>query len=273
MDVTPRYLGGDSFLGRRDPRVLMLVPVFYLVGVARIDDVRVILACALVALAYYHAARIPWREVRANWIFILAIVTITVLLNSVFTDAMQIEATKTAEPLFTMPLTDNAVSAATLSYSATLLIRFLALAMVSFPIAFCVAPGDLGVTFARLKVSQRLAFGVDLTFRFLPSTAAGMQEIIDAQRVRGYDHPRTSNPVKRLRSLKPIVIPLTVNALIDAEDTSNAMDLRGFGAKHRTWMRELAFDRTDYLVLAFFAALTVALLSYKIFGSDVVWVP
>jgi energy-coupling factor transport system permease protein len=144
---------------------------------------------------------------------------------------------------------------------------------VGFPVAFCVAPGDLGVTFARLGLSQRLAYGVDLTFRFLPSTASSMQEIIAAQRLRGYDHPRTRNPIRRLKSLKPVVIPLTVNALIDAEDTSNAMDLRAFGAKHRTWMRTLAFDRTDHLVLAGFAALAAAMLAYKILGVDAVWVP
>ncbi|MBB3726424.1 energy-coupling factor transport system permease protein [Nonomuraea dietziae] len=253
--------------------MLLLVPVFYLVAVARLSDLRVILLCGLVALAYYLSAGIPWRAVRANWAFVLTLMTITVVVNSVFTDALQIEAAAEAPTLFSMPVTGNAVSTATLSYSATLLVRFVSLAMMGFPVAFCIAPGDLGVTFARLRVSQRLAFGVDLTFRFLPSTAARMQEIVDAQRVRGYNHPRTSNPVRRLKSLKPIVIPLTVNSLIDAEDTSNAMDLRGFGAKHRTWMRELAFDRTDYLVLSGFAALAAALLAFKIFGSDVVWVP
>ncbi|MEU6998597.1 energy-coupling factor transporter transmembrane component T [Nonomuraea sp. NPDC046570] len=273
MDVTPRYLGGDSFLGRRDPRVLLLVPVLYLVAVARIDDVRMMLGCALLALTYYLSAGIPWREVRANWAFVLTLMTITVGVNSVFTDALQIETTAEAPPLFDMPLTGNPVSVATLSYSGTLLLRFVSMAMMGFPVAFCIAPGDLGITFARLGVSQRLAYGVDLTFRFLPSTAASMQEIIDAQRVRGYDHPRTGNPVRRLKSLKPVVIPLTVNSLIDAEDTSNAMDLRAFGAKHRTWMRELAFGRTDYLLLAGFAALAAALVTYKILGADVVWVP
>ncbi|WP_157245829.1 energy-coupling factor transporter transmembrane component T family protein [Nonomuraea typhae] len=273
MDVTPRYLGGSSFLGRRDPRVLLLVPVCFLVAVARVADLRLMVLCALVALAYYCAAGIPWHEVRANWAFALTLVTLTVLANSVFTNAMQIEATRKAEPLFAMPLTGNPVSMATLSYSLTVFLRFIAMVMVGFPVAYCIAPGDLGVTFARLKVSQRLAFGVDLTFRFLPSTVATMQEIIDAQRVRGYTHPRTNNPIKRLKSLKPIVIPLTVNSLIDAEDTSNAMDLRGFGAKHRTWMRELVFDRADYLLLGGFAAFAVALLAYKVLGTDVVWVP
>ncbi|MFI6292420.1 energy-coupling factor transporter transmembrane component T family protein [Nonomuraea sp. NPDC050790] len=273
MDVTPRYLGGESFLGRRDPRVLLLVPVCFLVAVARVSDLRLMLVCALVALAYYRAAGIPWHAVRANWAFVLTLMTLTVLVNSVFTDALQIEATRQAPPLFDMPITGNPVSVATLSYSTTLLLRFVAMAMVGFPVAFCIAPGDLGVSFARLRVSQRLAYGVDLTFRFLPSTAATMQQIIDAQRVRGYTHPRTNNPIKRLISLKPVVIPLTVNSLIDAEDTSNAMDLRGFGAKHRTWMRELTFDRADYLLLGAFAAFALALLAYKILGTDVVWVP
>ena len=273
MDVTPRYLGGDSFLGHRDPRVLLLVPVLYLVAVARISDLRLMLVCTLVALTYYLSGGIPWREVRANWALVLTLMTFTVVVNSLFTNALQLETTGTATPLFTMPLTGNPVSVATLSYSATLLLRFLSTAMIGFPVAFCVAPGDLGITFARLGVSQRLAYGVDLTFRFLPSTAASMQEIIDAQRVRGYDHPRTNNPIRRLKSLKPIVIPLTVNSLIDAEDTSNAMDLRAFGAKRRTWMRELAYGRLDYLLLAAFAVLAVAMNVFKSTGADAVWVP
>lgn len=273
MDVTPRYLGGDSFLGRRDPRVLLLVPVLFLVAVARLSDLRLMALCALVALTYYLAAGIPWAEVRANWTVALSAMTLIVLVNSVFTNALQIEASAGSPTLFSMPLTGNPVSVATLSSSLTLFLRFVSMAMMGFPVAFCIAPGDLGVTVARLGVSQRMAYGVDLTFRFLPSTLVTMQEIVDAQRVRGYSHPRTNNPIKRLISLKPVVIPLTVNSLIDAEDTSNAMDLRGFGAKHRTWMRELAFDRADRLLLAGSAAFAAALLSYKIFGTDVVWVP
>ena len=264
MDVTPRYLGAGSFLGRRDPRVLLLVPVLYLAAVARVDDLRVMLGCGLVALIYYRAAALPWRQVRANWAFVLAFTTIAVTVNSVFTGAMTVAAT--GEPLFTVPLTGTVVTTATLSYSATLLVRFITIAMVGFPVAFCIAPTDLGVAFARLGLSQRLAYAVELTFRFVPSVVASMRETIDAQRVRGYDHPRTRNPVRRLIALKPVVIPLTVNTLLDAEDTANAMDLRGFGAKRRTWLRELSFGRTDYLVLALFAALAVGMNAAKFAG-------
>ncbi|MEV4181529.1 energy-coupling factor transporter transmembrane component T [Streptosporangium canum] len=272
MDVTPRYLGAGSFLARRDPRVLLLVPVLYFVAVANVADLRGMLVCAAIALVYYRAAGIPWRGVRANWVFMLTFTTLLVVVNSVFTAAdTRVGA---GEALFAIPLTGTEVTWATLSYASTLLIRYASLAMVSFPVAFAIAPSDLGVALARLRLSQRLAYGVDLTFRFLPSTVAALRETIDAQRVRGYEHSRSRNPFRKLASLKPVVVPVTVNALIDAEDTANAMDLRGFGAKHRTWMRELAFGRTDYLVMGGFLALAAVMTAAKFFGPfGEVWAP
>ncbi|WP_214410682.1 energy-coupling factor transporter transmembrane component T family protein [Sphaerisporangium fuscum] len=273
MDVTPRYLGAGSFLSRRDPRVLLLVPVLYLVAVAGVADLRGVLVCAVAALVYYRAAGIPWRAVRANWAFMLVFTAVLVVVNSILTSA-DVPPSSDTEVLFTIPVPHTEVTRVMLSYAATVFLRYVTLAMVSFPVAFNVAPSDLGVAFARLGLSQRLAYGVDLTFRFLPSTWASLQETIDAQRIRGYEHSRTRNPVKKLLSLRPVVVPVTVNALIDAEDTVNAMDLRGFGGRHRTWMREPAFDRTDYLILAGFAAVAVAMVAAKILGlTQDVWAP
>jgi energy-coupling factor transport system permease protein len=201
----------------------------------------------------------------------LVFTTVLVVVNAILTGA---ETRAGGEVLFTVPATGTEVTPVTLSYAATLLVRYVSLAMVGFPVAFNIAPSDLGPAFARLGLSQRLSYGVDLTFRFLPSTWAALHATIDAQRLRGYEHSRSRNPFRRLLSLRPVVIPLTVNALMDAEDTANAMDLRGFGAKHRTWMRELAFDRTDYLVLAGFTVFAGLMVAAKITGlTGSVWVP
>jgi energy-coupling factor transport system permease protein len=273
VDVTPRYLGAGSFLSRRDPRVLLLVPVLYLVAVAGIVDLRGVLVCTAVALVYYRAAGIPWRGVRANWAFMLIFTTVLVVLNSILTSADTRSGSGT-EVLFTVPVTQTAITWTTLSYAFTILVRYVSLAMVGFPVAFNIAPSDLGVAFARLGLSQRLAYGVDLTFRFLPSTWASLHETVDAQRLRGYEHSRSRNPVRRLLTMRPVVVPVTVNALIDAEDTVNAMDLRGFGGRHRTWMRELAFDRVDYLILGGFTLVAVVMVTAKLLGlTGTVWVP
>ena len=273
MDVTPRYLGAGSFLSRRDPRVLLLVPVLSVGAVAGGDDLRAVLACTAVALLYYRAAGIPWRGVRANWAFMVAVSTLIVVVSSVLTSSVS-HGSQDAEVLFAVPLTHAPITWARLSFAATILVRYIALSMVSFPVAFNIAPSDFGVAFVRLGLSQRLAYGIDLTSRFLPSTCASFHETVDAQRIRGYERSRSRNPLRRLISLRPVVIPLTINALIDAEDTVNAMDLRGFGDRHRTWMHELAFDRTDLLILAGFAAMAVAMVVAKILGlTGSVWIP
>jgi len=153
------------------------------------------------------------------------------------------------------------VSSESLSYGATQLLRFVTFIAVGFPLAYAIAPADLGVALARLGIPGKFAFGVDLTWRFMPSLAADLQETVDAQRVRGYDWDRGGGPIARLRRSIPLVVPLTMNAIVGAEDTIDAMDLRGFGTAKRTWFRHLAFDRADRLVLlatfAIFVTITV----------------
>jgi energy-coupling factor transport system permease protein len=70
------------------------------------------------------------------------------------------------------------------------------------------------------------------------------------------------------------MVPTVINAIAGAEDTIDAMDLRGFGTSRRTWLRHLVYGRTDLLVIAFFAALLVAATIGGFFGtSDELWTP
>jgi len=66
---------------------------------------------------------------------------------------------------------------------------------------------------------------------------------------------------------------VTINAIVGAEDTIDAMDLRGFGTQRRTWLRQLALDVTDRLVLAGFALLLVATTALSFLGFTQLWVP
>ncbi len=72
----------------------------------------------------------------------------------------------------------------------------------------------------------------------------------------------------------PILTPLTMNAISGAEDTIDAMDLRGFGTGRRTWLRELRFNRVDRMIIAGFAAVAVgATLANLLLGTGAIWVP
>ena len=145
---------------------------------------------------------------------------------------------------------------------------------VGFPIAFAIAPGDIGPAFARLGVPYKFAYGMELTFRFVPSLGADMRTTIDAQRLRGFEwEKRGRGPVGRLTRTIPLLTPVTMNAIVGAEDTIDAMDLRAFGTQRRTWARELAFDQTDWLVLSGFAGLLVVVTALSFAGLTALWVP
>ncbi|POH62262.1 hypothetical protein C3B61_15355 [Cryobacterium zongtaii] len=257
MEVSPRYLAGRSFLGRRDPRVLIGVPALTVVVAAQVEDLRVMAALVVIAFAYYASARIPLREVRSNWTFVLVFVLIMAGINGIIVGAQASATSDDNATLATIPLIGVPVTIGSISYATNLTLRFLAIAATGFPLAFSIRPGDLAVAFARLGLPSRFAYGIDLTFKFLPSTAASLAETIAAQRLRGYEPPPTHNPIKKVLQLRPLMVPVTVNSFIDAEDVVDALDLRGFGTQKRTWLRQLRFGAVDYLVVGFFLLLAL----------------
>jgi energy-coupling factor transport system permease protein len=274
VNVTPRYLGRGSWLARRDPRVLVLVVVCFIFTVVQVWDGRIVLGLLIVAMAYYRSAGIPFRAVRSNWIFAISFVTLLVVVNSVIT-GQRVTGVGVLHVYFHIPVLGTPVSAESMTYAASQWMRFLAMVAVGFPLAFCMAPANLGATFARLGIPEKFAFGLDLTFRFIPSLAVDYQQTIDAQRVRGYDPTAGSGSViARLRQMIPVLTPLTISAIAGAEDTIDAMDLRGFGTGRRTWLQELRFDRIDLAFIGFFVALLIAVTLAGFFtSSSRIWVP
>ena len=184
--------------------------------------------------------------------FIGLLVFVNMLFAGGDVQALPVEET---DVLFYLPILGTPISAQSISLALTQLTRYLTMATIGFPIAFAIAPSDFGVAFHRLGVPEKFAFGIDLTFRFLPSLAADFQTTVDAQRIRGFDWSAGATGfLGRVRRSTPVIVPTVVNAIAGAEDTIDAMDLRGFGTGRRIWLRHLVYDRTDLLVIAFFAA-------------------
>ncbi|HEX2220971.1 MAG TPA: energy-coupling factor transporter transmembrane component T [Candidatus Limnocylindria bacterium] len=273
--VTPRYLGRGSWLARRDPRLLVISLALFVLAVVQVWDLRILALLGLVAYLYYRSARIPFREVRGNWAYVLFFVTFIIVVNTILTGGeLRGYTDEQLHVYFRLPLLGTPISAESLTYAAAQYMRFIPMAAMGFPIAFAVAPADIGPAFARLGVPDRFAYALDLTYRFVPSLAADMRTTIDAQRVRGYDWEREGRgPVGKVKRVAPLMVPVTVNAIVGAEDTIDAMDLRAFGTGPRTWLRHLAFDATDRLVLAGFAVLLGIVTVLSQTGHTELWVP
>lgn len=248
------YLGRGSWLARRDPRVLILAPLLVVLGASQLRDVRQLAVVLILAIAYYAAAGIPWGSVRTQWTYLVVVIGVFAVFNALITGGQSGSfAGGPTHVILTIPPFGAELTVEGISLGASQLVRYMAFAAVGFPVAYAVAPGDLGPALRSLGIGDRIAVMVDLTIRFIPTLAAEVDETVDAQRVRGYDPAaRTGGLISRLRRAAPILVPVTVGSIAGAEDTIDAMDLRAFGVQRRTWLRELRFDRADWTLLGLF---------------------
>lgn len=264
------YLGRGSWLARRDPRVPILGGALFVIGIIQIRDMRHLALVLVLALGYYLSAGIPWRAVRAQWAYLLAVIFLFSLFNTLISGGRSGSFSDSdTHVLVTIPPFGAEISAEGISLMLSQILRFACIAAVSFPVAFAIAPGDLGVALRRLGLGDRIAVMIDLTIRFIPTLANEFSETIDAQRVRGYDPTsRKGGPVTRLRRAAPVFVPVTVGSIAGAEDTIDAMDLRAFGVGRRTWHRQLRYGAIDWMLTAAFVAFAMVALALGITGNS-----
>ena len=129
--------------------------------------------------------------------------------------------------------------------------------------------GALGVLSIQNPKGQDIPWDRAKLARFMPSLANDLGATMDAQRVRGHEWDKgKGGPIAKLRRTVPLVVPLTMNAIVNAEDTIDAMDLRGFGVGKRTWYRQLRFGWLDWLLVIAFAAFSITALTLGLTGNS-----
>lgn len=74
-------------------------------------------------------------------------------------------------------------------------------------------------------------------------------------------------------SLAPIIVPVTIHAIIGSEDIIDAMDLRAFGIGPRTWLEELKYQTKDRILISAGVFLLILALTVVYFGYGGFWVP
>jgi energy-coupling factor transport system permease protein len=103
-----------------------------------------------------------------------------------------------------------------------------------------------------MGLPARVAYSFDLAFRFIPTLAREFNVTMDAQKARGYEVEKIKGGLfSQIRKVAPLLIPVTMNAILSGEDIADAMDLRCFGTNKRTWIIKLNFRWRDYALISF----------------------
>ena len=162
-----------------------------------------------------------------------------------------------------------------LVFLVTQILRIMTFAALSISIPFTIKPSLYGITFKGLGVSDKIAFAMDLAFRFIPSLGRDFQITMDAQRALGFelDAGEGVSIIQRVRNFAPLLVQLTIGAVLGGEEITDAMDLRAFGVGPRTWLPLLKYRAIDWGVIMFGALILAATIVIKRTGYGGLWVP
>jgi len=224
---------------------------------------------------------VTWRESRRAWLFIggfiLVFTALTFLTGKggveVYTEEHVITTLRAPFTIFGWrPSLD--VTVQRIFFALSQFLRFFSIAGMTILIPYTINPALYGVTFRGLGIPDKFAYAMDLTMRFVPSFGRDFQLTMDAQRARGYELENLRGGlIEQVRKLIPLVVPVTIHAIVGSEDIIDAMDLRAFGVGPRTWLEQLHYRLRDRILIVLAILLLVASVGLSLFGFGKFWVP
>ena len=243
-----RYFPGNTYLHRLDPRTKLLLLVFFIFVEVAFRDIRIVAVPFVVSLILYFSAKIPFKEVKGTWKFLLLLIVVISSVNTLFT----LVGTTVTSPHVVFSYWIFTVTQEGVSLAVAAIMRLLSLAIVSFTVVMTTDPGLYGPAASKLGIPYRLSYVFDLAIRYVPTYANDIEVTMNAQMARGYK-PRGARRgiLSSIVNTVPLIVPVSINAMLSIYDIADAMELRAFGVKKgRTWYREVRFKAGDYATVA-----------------------
>lgn len=283
MLIAWRYRERDTLIQRLDPRARIIMMLALLFSIIQFWDLRIILMFLAFVVLQYVLSGLTWRETRRVWILVSFLIFFMTLLTFL-TGRGGAQTAYFEEHLLwrlgpvTLPLTGWQIkldiTAEKTIFAVSQWLRMVTITFLAITLPYTVDPSLYGVTFRGLGLPDKFAYAMDLAFRFVPTLGRDFSITLDSQRARGYEVEKLSGGiVAQIKRLAPLVVPVTINAIIGAEDIIDAMDLRAFGIGPRTWVHELHYRRPDYMLIAFSVMVFVVSTALSFLEIGRLWVP
>ncbi|MGV8110635.1 energy-coupling factor transporter transmembrane component T family protein [Methanospirillum sp.] len=259
MSEILQYIPGNSPLHHLNP-VTKLLLVILIVGLCVMSSQIPFLCFLIVVLVFGALFSGLIKEIISQVPFLILLSFFLVLLTSL--------TVQEGDMLFTiLPSTEPSVAGfgitlGGLLFGVILSLRFIVMITAFQLFVIATKPSDLvtGLLAFRLPVDYVLMLLIAL--RFIPSLQLEAKRIHEAQLCRGYN-PGTGVSGK-IRSMKPIMIPLVANSLAKTQVLGLTLDMRGYRARKKLPLHKLIFGAGDFIcaVLVIVILATFALLHF-----------
>ena len=242
-----RYIPGDSFVHRLDPRSKLVFVFAFIIIVFLANN-----AITYGLLIAFTLGVILMSRIR---LYFLINGLKPVIILMIFTFLLHILFTREGDIILELGFLK--IYEEGLKQGIFISIRFLVLVFVTSILTLTTSPISItdGIEtllnpLKKVKLPvHELALMMSISLRFIPTLMDETDKIMKAQMARGSD--LSAGPLTdRLKAIVPLLVPLFVSAFKRAEDLATAMEVRGYrGGEGRTRYRQLKWDLGDTLAL------------------------
>lgn len=250
-----QYIHKDSLIHRLDPRIKIMVSIIFIAIIFLIKEWNGFLIVGVYLFSGIILSKIHPKFVLKGLKPVFFIIALTLMIHVLTTPGRifyQIAFFK-----MTLEGLERGLFIACRLFSLILTTSWLTL--TTSPIVLTDGIERLLSIFKFVGIpSHEIAMMMTIALRFIPTLMEETEKIIKAQVSRGADFD-TSNLIKKIKNIMPIIIPLFVSAFRRADDLAIAMEARCYrGGIGRTHYRNLSIKLIDYC----FAIITLIILFF-----------
>jgi energy-coupling factor transport system permease protein len=247
-DITlGQYFPGNSVVHRLDPRTKLILVVVYIVALFLAHSFLTY-AIMFVVLAFcIHASQVGVKAIVRGMKPVLFILIFTGILNLFYST----EGTELVRLGGLHIYTGGVLNA------FFMIVRILMLISGTFLLTYTTSPILLTDAIENLLGPLKklhlpihdLAMMMSIALRFIPTLIEETDKIMSAQKARGADF-ESGNLIDKAKAMIPLLIPLFISAFRRADELAIAMECRCYhGGEGRTRLRQLVYQRNDYIAL------------------------
>lgn len=117
----------------------------------------------------------------------------------------------------------------------------------------------------KLKLPYPLAFAISLAFRMVPNIFQTTHTVSNAQMSRGY-HPEGGGIISRIKRYIPLMVPVLLYTIRNANQIAIALESKGFRRPERTDFIKREFVIKDTLIIIFTLSIVIASIILRVKG-------
>lgn len=250
-----QYVPGDSFVHKLDPRVKIILSLFFIVDLFIISNFTGYLFAAAFILITIIVAKLSPKYIYKGLKPVFILLIITSLLN-----ILMLRNGQLIYELGFIKIYDEGLRTA--GFMALRLVFLIAgtsiLTLTTSPIELTDGIERLLNPLKKIGVpAHELAMMMTIALRFIPTLMDETDKIMKAQMARGADFD-SGNIITKAKSLIPLLVPLFISSFRRADELAMAMEARCYrGGEGRTRMKVLKLTYDDLIAILFFILFVV----------------